>query len=249
MQTSKNVDPIMEMNIGDILNGCIDVPENVKKLLAPIAGYKLKRLLNALKRIEYTPCIFEHERLAANDPDAPFINFVGACGKRPRNAGCGHQGIASLEVDRNLRGTDEEIGPLDTENINNPIAKIQFALALVLAIGNHNTEASDMIDALTKTARVATKTDSRAQGYYGDESKGRRTLEDLEEIGAHQDVVGQVVLGMRDKVLAYLKEDMEHLADPETENKRQSSGTLNWRIRSIRGLAPEDALVSAMLRE
>jgi len=241
-----------QTDIGTIVDQGIEVPGNIKDLLAPIAGHTVEELLGLLRGIDKTSCLSKHEYLAATTPLAKGYNFVANCGKRPRNGECGHQGIRALEY---AAPTPGGMDRADSDTLNNPIAKIQFALALVLAIGNHNAEATVLMDKAIDAARIATATDKTARHYYLVPHKGEPepSLEGArkQHFPYSQKYTGERVLALRDKVLKMLTDDVALLEDPAFE--RQKSGALNSNIGKIEyvdayGSPPIRSQVNEMFR-
>jgi len=156
---------------------------------------------------------------------------VTECDKRGKNARCFHQGIQEIEDSSKNLGKPAYIA---ADNLNNPIAKLQFATALLVALGNHNAAAPKIMEKLITEARRATRTDDIARTYH--QGVAKETLEphearELRDKFLHRsERIGSIVIAMRDRVLPWLEDDVEKLADPAYE--KQESGKLNPNISS-----------------
>jgi len=251
MKKDYSTNPIAQMPIAEIARGCIDVPDNVATLVAAAAGKdkdnRLIRLLNGLQNIVSISCTYKHEKESAealrNREPEPAEDRVKLCEMRPNNSDCGHLGIKSLEdaVIKRWGLAEMEGDPVD---MNNPGAKTQCALALVLAIGNHNEDASKLMDDLLAAMRKAARNDEKAEEYHYDYEVDDNDR--LPEILRRQKQTGQIVLTIAKQTLAMLEEDMVHLADPTFT--RKPSGKMNDNIGKITGFNMDDPSLHAMMR-
>ncbi len=208
------------LKIGEILQRCDEVPLEIQKILEPLTNIRLRRLVNALKRIEVISCAFLHEKTQLRPP---------ACETRDFNAGCGHQGINNIIENWKDAGRDREHFSVDPQawDNNNAVAILQYATALVVALGGNNAErAADVMEQLKTYVYTIAQSDDAALGLYVDEKDKKIGQEEYKVRKAileqNQQTQAKALLGIRDNVLSLIHTAAQDLMQ---SSERKKSGT------------------------